>query len=119
MSALGDKKFVKEPTDVELPVTLDRKRIEAFCRKWRITEFSLFGSVLQPSEFSPTSDIDVLVRYAPEAQWSLFDEVEMEDELREIVGRDVDLVNRRAVEQSHNWIRRKAILESAVPFYVA
>ncbi|MBI3046733.1 MAG: nucleotidyltransferase domain-containing protein [Acidobacteria bacterium] len=73
---------MKEPTDVELPVTLDRKRIEAFCRKWRITEFSLFGSVLQPSEFSPTSDIDVLVRYAPEAQWSLFDEVEMEDELR-------------------------------------
>lgn len=104
---------------MRLPVHLDRDRIATFCRKWQITELSLFGSILRPSEFSPKSDIDVLVRYAPEAQWSLFDEVEMEDELCDIVGRDVDLVNRRAVERSHNWIRRKAILESAVPFYVA
>lgn len=104
---------------MHLSLELDRARIEAFCRKWQITELSLFGSILRPSKFGSASDVDVLVRYAPEAKWSLFDEVAMEDELREILGRDVDLVNRRAVEQSHNWIRRQAILDSAVPFYVA
>lgn len=104
---------------MDFPVELDRSRIETFCRKWQIAELSFFGSILRPLDFRSESDVDVLVRYAPEAKWSLFDEVDMEDELREIVGRDVDLVNRRAVEQSHNWIRRKAILESAVPFYVA
>lgn len=103
---------------MHLPLELNRDRIAAFCRKWQIAELSLFGSILRPLEFNQKSDIDVLVRYAPEAKWSLFDEVAMEDELREIVGRDVDLVNRRAIEQSHNWIRRQAILESAVPFYV-
>jgi hypothetical protein len=104
---------------MHLPLQLDRARIEAFCRKWRITELSLFGSILRPSEFGSESDVDVLVRYSPDVTWSLFDEVAMEDELREIIGRDVDLVNRRAVEKSHNWIRRQAILDSAVPFYVA
>lgn len=108
-----------EQSEMHFPIKLDRSRIETFCRKWKVAELSFFGSILRPLDFRSESDVDVLVRYGPEAKWSLFDEVEMEDELREIVGRDVDLVNRRAVEQSHNWIRRQAILESAVPFYVA
>ena len=43
----------------------------------------------------------------------------MEEELTGIAGRKVDLVSRRAIERSSNWIRRKAILETAEPYFVA
>jgi len=65
------------------------------------------------------SDVDLLVVFEPEADWSLFDQVTMEEELAAILGRKVDLVSRRAVERSPNWIRRKAILESAETIHVA
>lgn len=89
-----------------------------FCRRWKITELALFGSVLR-DDFRPDSDVDVLVTFAPDAQWSLFDHVDMEDELRQILGRSVDLVNRRGIERSRNQHRRRAILESAQVVHVA
>ena len=92
--------------------------IERFCQRWRITELSLFGSVLR-EDFRPDSDIDVLVSFAPDARWSLFDLVHMEEDLEAILGREVDLVERKAVERSENYIRRKRILSSLSPVYVA
>ena len=89
-----------------------------FCRRWRIAELSLFGSALR-ADFSPDSDIDVLIDYPRESNWTLLDSVRMQEELRKIFERPVDLVTRRAVESSRNPIRRKAILESARPIYVA
>ena len=100
--------------NIKLPVD----RIADFCRRWKITEFALFGSVLR-DDFRPDSDIDVLVTFAPDAGWSLFDHVTMQDELKTIFGRAVDLVSRRGVEGSQNYIRRKAILKSAEVIYVA
>lgn len=47
------------------------------------------------------------------------DLVTMEDELESLLGRDVDLVSRRGIERSANWIRREAILSTAEPIYVA
>jgi len=85
--------------------------IADFCRKWQVTEFALFGSVLR-DDFGPDSDVDVLVSFAPDVRYSLFDLVHMEDELREMFGRDVDLVTRRAVERSMNTWRRQVILGS-------
>lgn len=99
-------------------LTLDQEQLVAFCQRWKITEFALFGSVLR-EDFRPESDVDVLVAFAPEADWSLFDHVDMEEELSIMCGRKVDVVNRRAIEQSENWIRRKAILNTAEPLYVA
>ena len=99
-------------------VAIPYEAIAAFCRRWQITEFSLFGSVLR-DDFRPDSDIDVLVSFAPEARWSLFDLAAMEEELEALLGRRVDLLTREGVEQSHNWIRRKEILRTVVPFYVA
>ena len=93
-------------------IDIPRDALAAFCRKWKITELALFGSALR-EDFGPESDIDLLVRFAPNHGWSLFDHVTMEDELHEIFRRKVDLVSRRAIEQSYNPIRRKAILESA------
>lgn len=92
--------------------------IGTFCNRWRVTEFSLFGSVLEGG-LGVESDVDVLVTFSPEAEWDLFDATRMEEELQVIFGRRVDLVTRRALEDSPNWIRREAILGSAVPIYVA
>ncbi len=97
-------------------IEIDRTQIAQFCRRWEITEFSLFGSVLREG-FSPDSDVDVLVAFGAEAHWSLLDMVEMREELQGIFGRSVDLLTRRAVERSDNWIRRSAILESAECIY--
>lgn len=99
-------------------IPIDREKIAEFCQRWKIAEFALFGSVLRDN-FRPDSDVDVLVTFAPDAEWSLFDDVDMEEELSAIFGRKVDLVSRRAVERSDNWIRRKAILSTAEPVYVA
>ena len=101
-------------TKTELP----KDAIADLCRRWKITEIALFGSVLR-DDFRSDSDIDVLVTFASDADWSLFDHVEMRDELRLILKRDVELVSRRGIERSRNPIRRKAILESAEVFYAA
>ena len=102
-----------------IAIDVPKDKLRDFCRKWKVTEFALFGSVTRPEEFRDDSDVDVLVRFAEDAQWSLFDVVHMEDELREIFGRDVDLLSRRGVESSRNYLRRDAILSSAVPLEVA
>jgi predicted nucleotidyltransferase len=102
---------------MNLKILLDREKIAEFCQRWKITELALFGSVLR-EDFRSDSDVDVLATFAPDAQWSLFDHVDIEEELSVLVGRKVDLVSRRAIERSANWIRRKAILETAEPYYV-
>ena len=100
--------------DIEIP----KEKIAHFCQRWKIVELSLFGSVLR-EDFRPDSDVDVLVTFAPDAEWGLFDHVRMEEELSAILGRKVDMISRKAIEGSANWIRRKAILETAEPYYVA
>jgi predicted nucleotidyltransferase len=92
--------------------------VATFCERWKITRMWLFGSVLR-DDFGPASDVDFLVEFQANADWSLLDHVEMEEELAELLGRPVDLVTRRVVEQSDNAIRRDAILGSAELFYVA
>ena len=99
-----------------MKLSLPQEEIAEFCRKWNVSEFALFGSVLR-DDFRPDSDVDVLVSWAPESRISLFDYPEMKEELEAIFGRKVDLVSKRGVEQSSNWIRRKSILESARVVY--
>jgi predicted nucleotidyltransferase len=101
-----------------LRLALDRTRISEFCLRWQIRELSLFGSILR-DDFRADSDVDVLISFESDARWGLLDHAQMEGELADIIGRHVDLVTRRAVESSGNWIRRREILESAQTFYVA
>lgn len=96
-------------------ITVDEAKIAEFCHKWQVTELSLFGSVLR-EDFGPESDVDVLVTFAPNAPWSLFDLVDMVDELQLIFGRKVDLVERDALR---NPIRRRAILSSREVIHAA
>jgi uncharacterized protein len=99
-------------------IDIPQDRLEAFCRAHRIRRLSLFGSALR-DDFRPDSDVDVLVSFEAGARQSLFDLVTMQDELQIILGREVDLVEREAVEQSENYIRRRHILQNEEPVYVA
>ncbi len=101
-------------TAVEVPMD----KIKEFCRKRQIAELSFFGSILR-DDFTPDSDVDVLVRFAPETHYGMFDLVEMELELQELLGRKVDLIEREAIEQTPNYIRRREILSSAEVVYAA
>jgi len=98
----------------QIPIPLDQ--IRAFCQKHCVRSLALFGSVLR-DDFRPDSDVDVLVEFEPDAAVSLFDLAHMQEEFSRIVGRPVDLVERKAVEHSRNYIRRKGILEGAELVY--
>ena len=100
-----------------LQIRLPEDKIKDFSDRWKISELALFGSVLR-DDFRPDSDIDLLVTFSPDADWSLFDHVQMQQELANILERKVDLVSKRALERSHNWIRRREILETAKIIYV-
>ena len=99
-------------------ISIPLEKIAEFCRKWNIPEFSFFGSVLR-DDFRSNSDIDVLVTFEEDSKNTLFDLVHMQDELKQIFGREVDLLTRRAVEQSRNHIRRRTILSSREAVYVS
>jgi predicted nucleotidyltransferase len=100
---------------VQTALPVPTETIEAFCRKWRIVEFALFGSVLR-GDFGPDSDVGVLVTFEPTAPWSLWDLIDMRDELRAVFGRPVDLVEERSLS---NPFRRRAILRSKQVIYAA
>jgi len=102
----------------ELQINVSESEIAAFCQKWLIEEFALFGSAVR-GDFQRNSDIDVLVTFKPEATWTLFDQVDMQDELKLLFGRDVDLVSRKGIERSQNHLRRREIIESARVMYAA
>jgi hypothetical protein len=96
----------------------DPVRIREFCKKWEVAEFAIFGSALR-ADFEPGSDVDVLVTFRPDSKRSLFDLIQMEDELEGMFGRKVDLATRPGIEASRNYLRRKAILDSAKVLYAA
>lgn len=93
-------------------------QLAEFCQRWCVAELSLFGSVLR-DDFRPDSDIDVLVTYQATAKRGLFEKMTMQEELETLLHRKVDLISKKAIEQSQNWIRRKNILNSAEVVYAA
>ena len=88
-------------------------KIGSFCRRWKVRELSLFGSVVR-DDFGPQSDVDVLVSFDPEAVWLYWDLVDARTELRCVFGRDVDLVEERSLR---NPFRRQAILRDKRVLY--
>ena len=99
----------------QIRITLPQKKIDRFCIKWKISEMALFGSVLS-DEFRSDSDIDVLVSFRDDAEWGLFDFVDMIDELKTIFGRKVDLVEKDSLR---NPFRRQTILSANEVIYAA
>lgn len=97
-------------------LNFDQPELREFCDRWKVSRLELFGSALR-DEDRPDSDIDLLVSFKAEAEWSLLDHERMRAELSELLGRDVDLVSRKGIEASPNWVRRDAILSSARTVY--
>src|SRR5438105_1118727 len=93
-------------------IALDSEAIQAFCRKWKIRELYVFGSILR-EDFRPDSHVDFLADFDEDAEWDLFDHMDMEDKLAAIVGRDVDLVSRSAIRASENRFYQREILGTA------
>ena len=103
---------------MSLGISIPNEKIIEFCQRWKISELALFGSALR-EDFSPGSDIDLLVRFLPEANYGLFDLVRMQEELKQVFGREVDLVEWKAIQKSRNYIRRKEILGTLESIYAA
>ncbi|MDO9303472.1 MAG: nucleotidyltransferase family protein [Anaerolineales bacterium] len=96
-------------------ISFSKAKISAFCKRWKISEFSLFGSVLR-EDFNPESDVDVLVNFQQQATWSLWDLMDMTEELEKMFGRKVDIVEKEAIR---NPYRRHSIINGSEVFYAA
>jgi len=96
-------------------IPIDQEKIAEFCRRWKVTEFSLFGSVLR-DDFGLESDVDVLVTFAPDSGRSLFDLVDMQEELQAMFGREVDVVSKGGLR---NPFRRHEILTTREVVYAS
>jgi predicted nucleotidyltransferase len=96
-------------------INIPKAKIEDFCRRWKVKEFALFGSILR-EDFRPDSDIDVLVTFEPDGGITFDNRVEMLDELAEIFGQKVDLVEKDAIR---NPFRRHEILTTKEVVYAA
>jgi hypothetical protein len=99
-------------TQIELPMD----KIADFCRRWKIARLEVFGSVLR-GDFRPESDVDFIASYVPEVHWSLLDRVHMKHEMEDMLGRSVDLLNRRALEHDRQNDRAAGILAQARLLY--
>jgi predicted nucleotidyltransferase len=95
-------------------INFDEDELRAFCRRHGVARLSLFGSILRDS-FGPTSDVDMLVEFNRDQRVSLFDLGGMVMELRELIGRDVDL--RTPLDLSRYF--RDEVIREAKPLYAA
>ena len=96
-------------------IEVPQEQIASFCRRWQVKELAIFGSALG-DDFGPDSDVDVLVAFQEGARWTLFDYVRAQQELEQIFGRRVDLVEKKAIR---NPFRRRHILSNHEVIYAA
>jgi len=96
-------------------IDIPKDKIAEFCRRNHIRRLAFFGSVLR-DDFTPESDVDVLVVFQDDAERDLFDHMKAEEDLKQIFGRDVDLVEKRAIR---NPFRRHHILSNCEVIYAA
>ena len=96
-------------------IEIAEDKLTELCQKWKVTELSLFGSILR-DDFGPDSDVDVLVVFDPHAPWSAWDLMDMKEELEVLFGRSVDLVEKEAMRNP--W-RKRRILSTYEVVYAA
>jgi hypothetical protein len=90
------------------------------CRRFHVRRLDVFGSAARGEDFDPTrSDADFLVEFEPGTKSDITALLDMEEALQQVIGRPVDLVERQAVEESRNYLRRRQILQEAQPVYVS
>ena len=87
--------------------------IQTICRKFMIAKLALFGSVVR-SDFGSSSDVDVLVQFGQSAKGSLFDLVNLQEDLVKIFGRSVHVVTYGSLK---NPYFKKSVLEDEKVIY--
>lgn len=92
-----------------------QEQLAAFCKRWKIRELSLFGSVAR-GEARPDSDVDLLVEFDPDNEWSLFDFARLHREAEALFGRKVDVIQERLIRGER---RRRSILRDKTRLYAA
>lgn len=104
--------FMNTNYQIEIPL----EKIISFCKKWNISELAFFGSVLR-EDFNPkNSDIDIMITFIPNHHWG-WEIVTMKDELEAIFNKPIDLVTKKAIENSKNPFRKKEILDTYQVIY--
>ena len=98
------------PARIDLP----NDRIADFCERWGVKKMSLFGSAIR-DDFTPESDVDILVEFIPGTRRGMARLYDMPNELSGILGRDVDICT--AQELSKYF--RDRVLADAEEIYVA
>lgn len=99
----------------KIPIEIPNNSVKEFCRKWKISELAIFGSALR-SELRPDSDLDILVSFDHDAEWSILDHARMSEELSTLLGRNVDIVEAITL---NNPFRRHEILSTRQVIYAA
>jgi predicted nucleotidyltransferase len=94
--------------DSGLPIMLPIEQIKAFCVRFGVEEFSLFGSVLR-DDFGPDSDVDVMLQFRAGHGFTFENTPEIYDALKKIFGREVDVIEKGRIK---NPFRRHAIMSS-------
>ncbi|MEG5066599.1 nucleotidyltransferase domain-containing protein [Microcoleus sp. B3-A4] len=102
---------------MKVAIALPIDQINKFCQQWQIIELSLCGFILR-DDFHADSDIDILVAFAPTANWGLLDRAQMQEELEAVLSRRVYLISKRAIDRSSHWIRHQEIFSTAQNIYV-
>lgn len=96
-------------------ISIDQGALAELCRRHGVAKLSVFGSALR-GDFDPDrSDVDLLVEFAPGVSKSLFKLVMMQDELRRLIGREVDLTTPGSLSKYF----RDDVLSAAVVLYDA
>lgn len=109
------RNFQRRGYDSQAMTSFPQREIEAFCRRFGVREFSLFGSVLR-NDFGPESDVDVMLEFLPGHGFTFENTPDIDAELRRIFGRDVDVIEKNCIR---NPFRRHAILSSHKVLYAA
>jgi len=96
-------------------IELDENILIELSHKYNIIELGLFGSVLR-DDFSLNSDIDILIEFSPDTQYSFFDVLHIKEDFQKQLGRPIDLVEKEGIK---NPYRRNEILSTNKVIYAA
>lgn len=101
-------------------ISARRDALAALCRRFHVRRLEVFGSATSDADFDPgRSDADLLITFEPDAEPGLAGFLDVKEALEHVLGRPVGLVERAAVEQGRNYLRRQRILREAEPIFVA
>jgi predicted nucleotidyltransferase len=112
-----DAQLAEDTTMAQIRIAIPTDAIAQFCRRWQIRELALFGSVLRDEEARQRCRRARDLRRRGDV--GVLDHVQMQQKLAALLRHPVDLINRRAIEQSPNASRRVAIPSTAPVIYRA